>query len=195
MHARFSRWPLTWAAGTVIALMAPAGGAAAAPWGGTGPPRPAAPEPTAIMPLAMAGRAGIMPSGPTGITPPSAPTGITPPLAAPERAGRAGPLAAPRFTRFAGIFIPHKIITGPDGAMWFTDMQNDAIGRISTNGQARTFSDPRIALPATIAVGPDGALWFTNVYPGVRGATTGSIGRLTPAGHFTFFSGQGMQAP
>src|SRR5258708_17786669 len=104
-------------------------------------------------------------------------------------------MAAGGFTRFAGIFIPHEIVAGPDGAMWFTDMQNDAIGRITTNGQARTFSNPRIALPATIAVGPDGALWFTNVYPRVRGATGGSIGRLTPTRHFTFSSAPRIQAP
>src|SRR5437016_5599634 len=72
MHARFRRLPLVWAAGMVVALMAPGGGAAAAPWGGIGPPRPGAPEPGGIgpprpgapepggiMPPGMAGPAGI----------------------------------------------------------------------------------------------------------------------------------------
>jgi hypothetical protein len=33
MYARFSRLPLVWATGMIAALAAPAGGAAAAPWG------------------------------------------------------------------------------------------------------------------------------------------------------------------
>ena len=169
MRRSFSRWPLVWAAaGMVIATAVPAGGAAAAARAGIRSPRLGALGPAGIRPPRLAGPAGIRPLP-----------------AVPGPGGSTGALAAAQITRFAGIFFPHEIITGPDGAMWFTEMQNDAIGRITTSGQARMFSDPRIALPATITVGPDGALWFTNVYPSGRGATTGSIGRLTPAGHFT----------
>ena len=99
-------------------------------------------------------------------------------------AGNTGALAAGHITRFAGIDFPHYIVTGPDGALWFVNMQDDSIGRITTTGQARTFSAPQMSIPATITVGPDGALWFTN-------RLGQSIGRITTGGKITIFRERG----
>ena len=84
---------------------------------------------------------------------------------------------------------PSQIVAGPDGALWFTQPSGfpDAfIVRVSTSGQFTQFAPPcapgggcSIA-PTDLAFGPDGNLWFTD---GISNA----IGRLTPAGAFTFY--------
>ena len=74
-----------------------------------------------------------------------------------------------------GINDPQDITTGPDGALWFTNYDNDSIGRITTGGLVSNFTYPNIDRPAGITAGPDGALWFTN--SGNR-----SIGRITTGG-------------
>src|SRR5215467_11824169 len=75
---------------------------------------------------------------------------------------------------------PQGIATGPDGAMWFTDLDNNSIGRISMTGQVTSYTDPAISLPYGIVAGPDGALWFTN-------SGSGSIGRITTSGQLSFY--------
>jgi virginiamycin B lyase len=67
------------------------------------------------------------------------------------------------------------IVSGPDGALWFTEPTADRIGRVTTGG---TFSDYALAPgrhPVGITFGPDGALWFTE-------AAGSRIGRITTAG-------------
>ncbi len=66
---------------------------------------------------------------------------------------------------------PYFIVPGPDGALWFTNLLRDAIGRISTSGQFSAYKLAHGAQPAGIVLGPDGALWFTE---------NGGIGRLKP---------------
>ena len=72
-----------------------------------------------------------------------------------------------------------SITTGPDGALWFTELQG--VGRITTSGSIAQW--PLFTYGQTfgnIVVGPDGALWFTG-YTGFGGswvgkiATTGSV--------------------
>ncbi len=69
-----------------------------------------------------------------------------------------------------------NIVGGPDGALWFTDCSNDAIGRIPTTATS-TSDIAEYALPTAgaephgIARGPDGNLWFTEF-------SGNSIGRL-----------------
>jgi streptogramin lyase len=64
------------------------------------------------------------------------------------------------------------IVTGPDGALWFTTGGN-RIGRITTSGSVA----PLINHSAmAITTGPDGNLWFTESGNGVN-----RIGRLAPA--------------
>src|SRR5262245_60029867 len=84
-----------------------------------------------------------------------------------------------------GGSAPVTIISGPDGALWFT-MEGSGGGggrivRITTDGAITDFVVPTLnGVPFGITVGSDGALWFTE-YQGNK------IGRLTTAGVFTEF--------
>jgi virginiamycin B lyase len=85
---------------------------------------------------------------------------------------------------------PSEIVSGPDGALWFTQPSGfpDAyIVRLTTGGEFTKFAPAcdsvfgcSSIVPNDITVGPDGNLWFTE---GIRN----QIGRLTPAGEFTFY--------
>ncbi len=76
---------------------------------------------------------------------------------------------------------PVTIVTGPDGALWFTNADNDSIGRISSGGTVTEFNISSGANPSGITVGPDGNLWFTE--PGIN-----KVGRITTSGTVTEFS-------
>lgn len=72
----------------------------------------------------------------------------------------------------AALGSPNFITAGPDGALWFTDTSNNAIGKITTSGTISEFSIPSSgSSPNGIIVGPDGNLWFTE-------GSTGKIGVL-----------------
>jgi virginiamycin B lyase len=75
---------------------------------------------------------------------------------------------------------PQAIAMGPDGALWFTEIGTDAIGRLGSGGFS-FFPLPNPATPYDIVAGPDGALWFTETY-GDR------IGRITTDGRITEFA-------
>jgi streptogramin lyase len=77
---------------------------------------------------------------------------------------------------------PQGMTRGPDGAMWFTDIGNSAIGRITTAGVI-TNEYPTLtpeAVLTSIALGSDNNLWFTE-------QSFGQIGRVTPSGTVTEF--------
>src|SRR6266513_4654735 len=58
---------------------------------------------------------------------------------------------------------PWDIAVGSDDALWFTELDGNRIGRITTGGVTTTFDLPsQDDGPIGIANGPDGALWFTN---------------------------------
>jgi virginiamycin B lyase len=77
-------------------------------------------------------------------------------------------------TPFGGITL------GPDGALWFVDKCNTAIGRITTAGVITEYPIPTwTGYLENIATGPDGALWFTDSGRG------GYIGRITISGAWT----------
>ena len=80
-----------------------------------------------------------------------------------------------------GISGPAEVTAGPDGAMWFTNANNDSIGRITTTGAVTNYTGTGISGPEGIAAGPDGALWFTNI-------GNNSIGRITTAGTVTNYT-------
>ena len=67
------------------------------------------------------------------------------------------------------------IVLGPDRAHWFTNGDNNSIGRITTTGKISSYRAASISNPGGIVLGPDGALWFTN-----NGNDT--IGRITTGG-------------
>lgn len=80
-----------------------------------------------------------------------------------------------------GISGPAGIAVGPDGALWFTNINNDSIGRITTDGVVTNYTDAGIDAPYSIIAGPDGNLWFTS-------HDNNKIGRITTAGAITLYS-------
>src|SRR5947208_1474603 len=77
---------------------------------------------------------------------------------------------------------PFRLALGPDGALWFTEIQDDRIGRFAPPGTLSEFGLPRPgSSPQGIVAGPDGNLWFTE-YLGQ------AIGRITPTGTITEFA-------
>jgi virginiamycin B lyase len=69
--------------------------------------------------------------------------------------------------------VPLSISTGADGALWFTQPNNNEIGRLTTRGHFTEYTLPtRDSEPTGIAEGPDGAIWFTEVH-------TDKIGRIS----------------
>src|SRR6266508_2541159 len=75
---------------------------------------------------------------------------------------------------------PHGITAGPDGALWFTEVNGNKIGRITTGGVITQFAISAVTSgPWDITAGPDGNLWFTE--------SIGAIGRITTTGVITEF--------
>src|SRR5689334_19853226 len=73
---------------------------------------------------------------------------------------------------------PYNIVQGPDGALWFTEILGNRIGRITISGVVNEYATPTGGSePTGITVGPDGALWF-----GEWGVN--KIGRVTTGGSF-----------
>jgi virginiamycin B lyase len=75
---------------------------------------------------------------------------------------------------------PTSITVGPDGAIWFTNLVADSVGRFA-GGAFTLFPLPTRAYPESIVTGPDGALWFTDEENSV-------IWRITTAGRFSSFT-------
>jgi len=88
-----------------------------------------------------------------------------------------------KVTTFGASGDLQDIVTGHDGALWYTETQGNKIGRITTRGKTTEYSNgiTPSALLWSIAAGPDGALWFTE-YDG------GRIGRITTKGQVTEYS-------
>ncbi|HSZ57668.1 MAG TPA: hypothetical protein VK797_18545, partial [Tepidisphaeraceae bacterium] len=71
-----------------------------------------------------------------------------------------------------------SLVQGPDGNVWFTDQDNNAIGRETPSGAVTEFAIPTdSALPDQITVGPDGDLWFleTGLSQIAKITTTGKV--------------------
>jgi virginiamycin B lyase len=70
---------------------------------------------------------------------------------------------------------PERIITGPDGAMWFGDQRRNRIMSVRADGVTRVIARlSRRTLPELLITGPDGSVWYT--------ATSGGLGRILPDG-------------
>jgi streptogramin lyase len=86
-------------------------------------------------------------------------------------------------TAFSG---PGPITGSTNGYVWFAELDDDAIGRISPAGQVTEYPLPgSFQEPRGIAAGPNGTVWFTQT-----GSHTGSegIGRITASGGITEFA-------
>src|SRR5438270_580178 len=75
---------------------------------------------------------------------------------------------------------PYGIVTGPDGALWFTEFNRSRIGRVTTAGVITEFFAGMTGTGEGIAAGPDGALWFAE--------DQDRIGRITTTGVITEYS-------
>jgi streptogramin lyase len=73
---------------------------------------------------------------------------------------------------------PVGITAGPDGHLWFTEINTKRIGRITTSGTVTEFPAALTNQPFGITTGPDGNVWFTE---------GNLIGRMTPNGVLTEF--------
>lgn len=97
-------------------------------------------------------------------------------------AARAGITQFPLPTPFS---TPLAITAGPDGALWFSEIGTNSIGRLTIDGTLTEFPfQPYIGEAMQdvngITAGPDGALWFTE-------STNNRIGRVTTDGTFRQF--------
>ena len=100
--------------------------------------------------------------------------------------GAAAPAVAstPLFTEFGALPYPsnaENITTGPDGNLWFTDINQGAVGRMTPQGTVTEF--PVGNSPLGITTGPDGNLWVALN----RG---NAIARVTPAGQVSTYAVQ-----
>jgi virginiamycin B lyase len=73
----------------------------------------------------------------------------------------------------------YKATGGSDSAIWFTNPNSSAIGRIDTEGSLTEYPLASGTRPNFIVEGPDGAFWFTTLGNG--------IGRMTLSGVLTKF--------
>lgn len=73
----------------------------------------------------------------------------------------AAPLELTEFDLPTPNSLPHAIVAGPDGAMWFTERLGGAVGTIDMDGGITELPAPGVSPdPTALAVGP-GGLWFT----------------------------------
>ena len=79
-------------------------------------------------------------------------------------------------------FSASTLVAGPDGNIWFTDQDNNAIGRETPGGMVAEFPLPTDqAGPDQIVSGPDGNLWFIE-------SDVSQIAKITTAGKVTEFA-------
>jgi len=88
-----------------------------------------------------------------------------------------------------GYGIPNVITVGSDGALWFSVLGQNKVGRITTGGVLTTFPLPSGSEAWGITSGPDGALWFTELPFSLN-----KIGRITTAGVVTEYGGLTAQS-
>jgi streptogramin lyase len=88
------------------------------------------------------------------------------------------------------------LTSGPDGNIWFsaatvTGAPVYSIGRMTVNGQVSLFTVPgQTYSPNDLTAGPDGNIWFSTASFDQNGhPVAGQLGRITPAGVVTLFSG------
>jgi virginiamycin B lyase len=67
------------------------------------------------------------------------------------------------------------LAVGPDGALWFTDSNNQVIRRLTTSGAATNFPVEEPMGPPDQLVLANGALWFSSL-------VNPTVSRLTPQG-------------
>src|SRR5215831_18955009 len=77
-----------------------------------------------------------------------------------------------------GMSFNNGIVSGPDGNLWFTEINSNKIGRITTAGVVTEFDVPTANSHPVLITSSAGDLWFTE-------QAANKIGRITTAGVFT----------
>ena len=93
---------------------------------------------------------------------------------------------------------PYGIVTGSDGALWFSESNGIKIGRITTSGVMTEYALPSMLTygrPNHITSGPDGALWFSNCCTINNGMELNWIGRMTTSGTVTEYPLAANESP
>jgi streptogramin lyase len=83
---------------------------------------------------------------------------------------------------------PQDVVTGPDGALWFTARSANGVGRLTADGLT-TSPFPIGLKPNGIVAGPDGNLWFADT------GSPGQIRKITPGGTLTAYPTGGDTQP
>jgi sugar lactone lactonase YvrE len=108
--------------------------------------------------------------------------------------GRIGSISpSGQIQEFAVPYAPGSIVSGADGALWYSEFTPGApgddlarkgfLGRITTSGVATELPiDPNVSIDQ-VAAGSDGAIWYV-AYPD----QTGAFGRIAPSGEVKMFS-------
>lgn len=78
--------------------------------------------------------------------------------------------------------FPTRLALGPEGNVWFTEMQEDKVGRITPTGSIQMFQLPSGARPLEIVLGADGNLWVTR-----ESDDPAALARIDPSGQYTEF--------
>jgi virginiamycin B lyase len=70
------------------------------------------------------------------------------------------------------------IISGPDGALWFSQYRQNGpygVGRVDNQGNYSFFAYPAGVVPTSLVAGPDGHIWFSGLRSIVEMSTQGQI--------------------
>jgi virginiamycin B lyase len=83
------------------------------------------------------------------------------------------------------VVTAESMALGPDGALWFADGKNAAIGRVDTTGNYTSIpiadpSSPNL-VPESVVAGPDGKIWFAASNPGLGSSLLGTVDPSTNA--------------
>ena len=151
--------------------------------------------------IAQITTAGVITEHTTGLTANSEPNSITPVAAADGNLwfteNRSGANAIGRIvpgtgaiTEFSSGLVPNgglrDIVPGPDGNVWFAQLNNPGhIGKITPSGAITEVATGGVTPgftanvnPVGIATGPDGAVWFTEFH---QPSGPGAVARFDPA--------------
>lgn len=93
-----------------------------------------------------------------------------------------GQIPPPSGVSFGGFGFSQHLAPGPDGNVWFTDLSNNEVGKITPQGVVTAYAIPtpnRGNVGGRLVTGPDGNVWFTHA---------NAVDRVTPAGVITEFS-------
>jgi streptogramin lyase len=99
----------------------------------------------------------------------------------------AGTFTAPPYSLPMNGVIDDNMVLGPDKDIWFSDKENNSIGKISPSGVVTEYLVAAGAMPTDITVGPDGNLWFSD-----DAGSGAAIGRITTSGSVQEFK-NGLQ--